>query len=164
QEALAESERRDYARKKSLVTTQAATVLQTLYVDRVQGKLQSQAEKEGRKRRKLVSDGLPWLMTGEEFFSSVIKHNAAQEREKAEKEKYQESLEEWRKLKAARDKRVEAQRMRYKDALSQWEQEKQLAKQEGRRPGWSKPLLGQLERLPPKPKLQVLRRDGEPTD
>ncbi|KAI8973978.1 hypothetical protein BD414DRAFT_424962, partial [Trametes punicea] len=130
---------------------------------------QSQAEKEGQKRRKLVSDGLPRLMTGDKFFSSVVEHNAAQEKEKAEKEarkaekeKHQEALEEWKKLKAAWDKRVEAQRKRYKEALSQWEQEKQLAKLECRRPGWKKPLLGRLERLAPKPKLQVLRKDGRP--
>ena len=38
--------------------------------------------------------------------------------------------------------------------MKEWENERELAKQERRRPGWAKPKLGKLEPVPPKPKLR----------
>lgn len=164
QEALAESEERDHLRKGVVVDMQAATILQGLYVDRVQEKLQVQKDKEGRKRRKLLSDGLPRLLDGDEFFSRVVEHDAEQEQDKAEKDarkagrkRYQRALKRWKRGETERKERVAAQRTRYKEAMVKWEREKQLPKQQRQAAAMIKPLLGPIERALPKPTLASTR-------
>lgn len=168
QTALAESEGRDSTRKAAMVGMQAAAVLQNIYVGRVQERLQAQVNKGSQKKRKLLGDGLPRLMDGEEFYSKVVEHQATQDREKAEKEsrqeerkRYDKEMDGWRDQVKARKGRVAAQRARYKEALAAWERERALAKEERRRTTLVKPLLGKIEALPPKPKLSARIEEEE---
>lgn len=168
QKALAESEGRDTSRKVAMVGMQAATVLQNMYVERVQGQLQAQEEKGGKKKRKLLGDGLPRLMDGDEFFLKVREVEASQEQEKAEKDarkaekdRYDKEMDAWKVAEKARKQRVAAQREQYHKALTEWEQERALAKKEHRRATLGKPLLGKIEAALPKPKLSALGRKAE---
>ncbi|KAJ8474688.1 hypothetical protein ONZ51_g7033 [Trametes cubensis] len=164
QKALDESEHRDLSRKRSLMEMQAATVLQGLYVNRVQEKLQAKEEKGTRKKRKLLTDGLPRLLDGDEFFQKVTEHEAVLQREKAEKDarkaerdRYAAAIDEWTKQEQQRKERVAEKRRQYRAAIEEWEREKGRAKQEGRRAGWGKPKLGKIEPQLPKPKYALTK-------
>ncbi|EIW54947.1 uncharacterized protein TRAVEDRAFT_80985, partial [Trametes versicolor FP-101664 SS1] len=81
QVALRESEARDSARKSTMVTMQATVILQNVYLDRAQEKLQTQTDQQGKKKkRRVFGDGLPKLLDGQEFFSEVVEYEATQER------------------------------------------------------------------------------------
>ncbi|EIW58641.1 uncharacterized protein TRAVEDRAFT_94548, partial [Trametes versicolor FP-101664 SS1] len=129
QVALRESETRDDSRKSSMVTMQATVILQNVYIDRAQEKLQSQADQQGKKKkRRVFGDGLPKLLDGAQFFSEVVEYETTQEREAAakqaraaEKDAYQAQVQEWEKQVDARKKRVDAQRAQYQAALAEWE-------------------------------------------
>lgn len=173
QSALAESEKREAAHKSTMVGMQAVAVLQNLYVSRVQEKLQVQEEKGAKKKQKLLGDGLPRLMDADDFYSRVVEHEAAQEKDKADKEARQEArkhydkeMDEWKEKEKLRKEWVAAQRDQYKKAMAAWDRERAMAKEERRRPALTKPLLGKIESALPKPKLstRVEEEDGEEDD
>lgn len=168
QKVLAKSKGRDTSRKTMMVGMQAATVLQNVYVGRVQERLQAQDGKTKQKKRKLLGDGLLRLMDGEEFYSQVKDTEAAQEIErveksarKAEKERYDAQMDAWKAKEEARKQRVTVQRQQYHDALAEWERERAVAKQEHRRSGLVKPLLGKIEPALLKPRLSALGQRAE---
>ncbi|KAM5538937.1 hypothetical protein V8D89_007432 [Ganoderma adspersum] len=131
-------EREDYL-KQVIFDLQAAHVLNGLFIDRVQDRLEGQEEKEARpsKKRKLLGNGLPKLLTDDKVFTAVAEHEAEQEREKELQAKRKEDSK------------------RYEEALAAWkiferehDKEKAEAKQQGWKAGMAKPVLGPIE---PKP-------------
>ncbi|KAH9891175.1 hypothetical protein C8Q73DRAFT_650870 [Cubamyces lactineus] len=157
QKALHKSEHRDLSRKRSLMEMQAATILQGLYMNHIQEKLQAKEEKGTQKKRKLLTDGLPRLLDGDEFFQTVTEHEAALQRKKAEKDArraerdcYAAAIDEWTKQEQQQKARVAEKRRQYGAAVEEWEREKNRAKQKGQRAGWGKPKLGKIELQLPK--------------
>ena len=104
QNALRDADARDEAQKINIAALQGTAVLQGVYVGRVQEKLQSYEEKasKGKGKGKLMGDGMPKLLTGEDFHGKVVEHTTRQDQEKAEKERrkaekkrYRQEVEAW---------------------------------------------------------------------
>ncbi|KAI0372545.1 hypothetical protein BV20DRAFT_939943 [Pilatotrama ljubarskyi] len=171
QKALAESEARDTSRKAAMASMQAASVLQSVYVGRVQENLQAQTGKPSRKKQWLLGDGLPKLLTADRFYSQVVEFNAMQDREQAEKKnrkteraRYEKEKEVWLRSEEGRKKQVAARRKEWKQEVEEWERGKAAAKAERQCFERKKPLLGKLERPLPKPRLAPAKEDGSDGD
>ncbi|KIK74540.1 hypothetical protein PAXRUDRAFT_64606, partial [Paxillus rubicundulus Ve08.2h10] len=67
--------------KSTLMGIQSNVVLQSMYCDKLSGQLTAQEERKSKKTKggHLVSDGLPRLLTGNEFFKKVVDHQKAAE-------------------------------------------------------------------------------------
>ncbi|KIK95078.1 hypothetical protein PAXRUDRAFT_60672, partial [Paxillus rubicundulus Ve08.2h10] len=64
-----------------LMEMQSNVILQSMYCNKLSGQLAAQEEGKSKKRKggHLVSDGLPRLLTGDEFFKKVVDHQKAAE-------------------------------------------------------------------------------------
>ncbi|KAI6162811.1 hypothetical protein EDD17DRAFT_1507684 [Pisolithus thermaeus] len=112
---------------------------------------QEEKQKEQKKRKgKLVGNGLPRLLTGDEFYSQVVEF---------EKEGRAEVTTAWKVAEIARREHNKVQRQEYKVELTAWVVERDAAKLEKRQPRWGQPKLGKLE--PPLPKPVFERIEGE---
>ena len=172
QDHLRKAHERENVFKQVIFELQAASVLHSLFVDRVHDRLEGQGEKEesAPKKRKLLGNGLPKLLTQDEIFSVVAEHEAEQERErelqakkKADTERHKKALAAWKVLEKARDERVKAQRDRFQKEMDEWAAEKLLAKQEGRKVELARPVLGPIEAKPKgKPTRSNRRKKAAP--
>ncbi|KAI0056687.1 hypothetical protein BV25DRAFT_1775645, partial [Artomyces pyxidatus] len=129
QDALHDANTRDGLRKKSMVGMQATVVLQGIYVKQSQRQLQAQEDKRMKKgKKRILSDGLPKLLTSDVFFSQVEEHEAAAEKAVADKEArrveradHVEAILVWKAEEKARKARVTAQRDKFHKAVKAWE-------------------------------------------
>ena len=145
--ALRESEARDEARKESMIAMQAGLVLAGMYVDRAQEQLQSAEEKKDKKgKKRLMGDGKAKLFTGDDFYNLCVADEqervndaAAKEQRHIQKETHVAALVEWKKTNDAIRERNEAKKENFRNALKAWEDEKDAAKRDKHRPGWTKP-------------------------
>ncbi|KAG1721314.1 uncharacterized protein EDB91DRAFT_1064444 [Suillus paluster] len=162
QDALRGAYDRETHYKSSLAGMQSAVVLQSMSCDRLSSQLAAQEEKKknSKKGGQLVGDGLPRLLTSDEFHHRVVEHQRAAEEEEAgrearrmEREGRTELLKSWKEAEAARLVRNEARRTAYRDQVKMWEAERDRAKLERQRPAWNKPKLGKLEAPLPRPTL-----------
>ncbi|KAF8148314.1 hypothetical protein K438DRAFT_1779644 [Mycena galopus ATCC 62051] len=164
QTALRREQERSRTQKQRLVAMQSALVLNGAYVDLVRGQLAAQEKKKSDKKRgRLVGDGLPRLLTSREFVRRVteFEKNAREKEEglkqrKADREEKSTAMKEWKEL---------------DDARKAWEAERDIAKEEHRRPRWKKPTLkGLLFSLLPKPNFavepgeKIVERDSDVED
>ncbi|KAG1848680.1 hypothetical protein F4604DRAFT_1812073 [Suillus subluteus] len=164
-------EREDYY-KGALYGMQSTAVLQEMYCKTLSSQLAAQEEKKlARKREKLVGDGLPRLLTGDEFYRSVVVHNNAADAEVAARESRRQERDEraslmkaWKEEDAKRLERNEVRRQEYKEELRQWEEERAKAKLERRRMTHVKPKLGRLEAPLPKPALAHIDEEEDESD
>ncbi|KAH9915341.1 uncharacterized protein B0H18DRAFT_850839, partial [Fomitopsis serialis] len=122
-------------------------VLQSEYCEQVRGQLASAEEKKSKKRRqRLLGDGLPRLLTDDEFFTRVQEHEAhlraeadKKESRKRGKDAWVKALAEWKLLDKERKRRNDLKLVAWKTQVERWEEERDLAKAEKRRPSWTKP-------------------------
>ena len=91
--------------------------------------------KKARKEGRLVGDGLPRLLTGDEFYQRVVDHERAAVQDKVanknrRKQKEQRSalLAEWKEVEEARKKQNKEQKAAYCEQLALWTEEKERAK------------------------------------
>ena len=77
----------------------------------------------------------------------VVEHNKST----TEQEDAREMLSAWRKEEAARRERNKTRRKAYQHELQLWKDEKTQGQSENRRPRWTKPTRGKLERSIPRP-------------
>ena len=78
QMALYEAEVREAHFKGVIAGLQGAALLQGCYCDTLQSQLAAQEEKsKSKKKGKLVGDGLPWLLTDQDFIMRVQNHEDA---------------------------------------------------------------------------------------
>ena len=146
--------------KTALLGMQSSAILHVMYCDRLTEQLAAQEERQKKKRKgQLNGDGLPKLLTGDEFYTRVVEHEKAIEQDKADRENRQKQREaqpqlmaSWKKADEARKERNNVQKEAYHEALRLWEAERDLAKFENRRSGWKKPTRGELEKAEKKPK------------
>jgi hypothetical protein len=130
-------EREDYY-KGALYGMQSTAVLQEMYCKTLSSQLAAQEEKKVvRKREKLVGDGLPRLLTRDEFYHLVVDHNNVADAEVAARESHRQERDEraslmkaWKEEDAKRLERNEVRRQEYKEELRQWEEERAKAKLE----------------------------------
>ncbi|KAF9238275.1 hypothetical protein BU15DRAFT_47895 [Melanogaster broomeanus] len=138
------------------------SVLQSIYCGRMAEQLAAQEEKHKKaKKGQLNGDGLPRLLTGDDFFDLVVERQKALEEEKVAKEIRQREKEElsgviavWKEADKERKNRNKARREAFRKELDMWEQERALAKSEKRRIGWKRPKLGKLEPPAAKPAVE----------
>jgi hypothetical protein len=164
QAALCTEQEKNKAQKLCMVSMQSAMVLNGAYVDLVQGQLAVQEKKKSDKRKgRLVGDGLPRLLTSKDFVNRVteFKKDAREKEEalqecKASRAEKSTALKEWKELEEARKARNKEIRQDYEMQVKEWEAERDVAKEEHRRPRWTKPTLKGLLFSPiPKPGFAV---------
>ncbi|KAF9225954.1 hypothetical protein BS17DRAFT_794755 [Gyrodon lividus] len=101
-----------------------------------QGQLTAQEERRKKKKKgQLNSNGLPRLLTGDEFYNHVVEHqnasdaaNTAQEDCHKQKEVKSGVLSDWRKVETMRKNRNMACREAYHEAMWLWKEERNVAK------------------------------------
>jgi len=135
-----------------------------MFCDRLSSQLAAQEEKQRnakKKKGKLFGDGLPRLLTGDDFFDRVVDfENTAAEEEIAREDRRKkrderaEVMTAWKRAEALRLERNKTRRQTFKDDLGAWEVERDLAKLEKRRTRWNQPKLGKLEPRSPKPTFE----------
>ena len=149
--------------RTAAIDAHAVMVLQHTYCDRVKGQLAASERKaqKGPKCTRLLADGLPHVLTDDEFMERHRAHDEdmqarahAQRQRENSKITYQAAVAAWTLENAARATRNELKHLEWQAAVVAWEEERDRAKAAHERPGWAKPKRGSLERGPAKPKLK----------
>ncbi|RXW17484.1 hypothetical protein EST38_g8369 [Candolleomyces aberdarensis] len=160
QEALREVEQRDRRRKENMVTMQAHSVLQDVYVKEARSQLQAAETRKNKDKGLAMDDGLPKLLTDTIYLDAAdAREERKKERDQAKRvmadkrDSHKEALRVWKLAEKARVARNEVIRQQHRDAVKEWEEESKLAKAEKRRARWTKPKMGPLEKAVPKPVL-----------
>ncbi|KAF8218533.1 hypothetical protein L208DRAFT_1350479 [Tricholoma matsutake] len=144
-----------------MIGMQATTMLQGMYVAKVQGHLEEHEMRAGRKKlgNRLFGDGYGKLVSGDEFYNSSIeieeqaKQKAAEKVERARKrEEHAMVVAKWKSNEADRKAHNEEAWMVHQDAVKAWEAERDLVKEQRRKPRWTKPKQGLLKKPVPRPK------------
>jgi hypothetical protein len=168
QMALQDAEIREAVHKGMIRGQQAALVLQALYCTRVRRQLATREKKKIQKKNKLFGDGLPKLLTGDDFIKLVLENEEVTRQKEADKErrmklkrKRVESMEVWKQDEDERVRRNKTLLEHWRLEITKWEAERDLARTEHRRPGWTKPLRPKLPKKQPKPKLSREISDNE---
>ncbi|KZP23536.1 hypothetical protein FIBSPDRAFT_684112, partial [Athelia psychrophila] len=131
--ALLDSEARVQAHYSRVLQLQASAVLNQMYCDLLRKQLTHKEEekKKGKGKGRLVGDGMPRLLTSDEFYERVVEFQAAQEREDTEKAVRKAARKDrdgvlgpWRDRETARKARNVAIRDRNRKAATDWEEAK----------------------------------------
>ncbi|RDB22968.1 hypothetical protein Hypma_009914 [Hypsizygus marmoreus] len=157
--ALEDLERRDTHRKHQMVGMQAHVILQGMHVGKIQRHLQAAEEKRSKKKsKKIVGDGMPRLMSGDNVFAMIDAAEKQAEKEAEEKEErriareeHREALARWKAVENQRKERNKQRRAAHQASVKAWEAERDLAKTERRLAKWSKPRLQGIEKPIPRP-------------
>ncbi|KAG6907565.1 hypothetical protein DXG01_008402 [Tephrocybe rancida] len=135
--------------KGQTMKVQATMVLQWLYCKEVRSQLkakESKQKKKGEKGGRLHSDGLPRILTDDQFRDQVAEHQKAQVIAEVEKLAQQQAhkerevaLENWKCEEEERKKRNEERYDAWKAAEVQWEEDKKVVKaNKGKLKDWIK--------------------------
>lgn len=125
------------APKSRVLELQASAVLNEMYCNILRKQLAYQEEKKNKPKGKgrLVGDGLPRLLTGDEFYERVCEFTKAQEREEREKAARkvarvdrQGVMAAWRERETIRKAENRAKSERHQAAVKAWESRKAAAK------------------------------------
>ena len=160
--ALQEAENRNARNEIYQYELQASNILKEAYTERLRKALETKEEKRSKRgTTKLVGDGLPRVLTGDEFYElAVEKGNEIREvarQKEARKDGrlvYKAAMEEW---KVADQKRKEECDMIKADrdkAIAAWEKRKATAMKRGKKFTEFKPKSALLPKVIPKPKLK----------
>ncbi|KAF8220794.1 hypothetical protein L208DRAFT_1197873, partial [Tricholoma matsutake] len=124
-----------------MISMQATAVLQGMYIAKVQGHLEEHETRAAKKKsgNRLFGDEYGKLLTGDDFYNSSL------EIEEQAKQKSEEKSE-----RARMKTRNDAVWKSHQDAVKAWEAEHDLAKEERRKPRWTKPKQGLLEKPVPR--------------
>lgn len=144
-----------------MISMQATAVLQGMYIAKVQGHLEEHETRAAKKKsgNQLFGDGYGKLLTGDDFYNSSleIEEQAKQKsEEKSERARMREEhamvMAQWKNNEVVRKTRNNAVWKSHQDAVKAWEAEHDLTKEERRKPRWTKPRQGLLEKPVPRPK------------
>jgi hypothetical protein len=171
QTALIYPLKHDKARDKTEKAMHAQVVLQDLYCSRLRKQLAGTEQVAEKGSGRLMGDGMPVLLTGDEFHARVVEKHEQNERaskKKTEqnkaKERYREEVARWDASNKERIKINRRRREEYKAEYERWEVERDLAKLEKRRARWAKPVKPTVFKGSPKPKLVLPSDSDEETD
>ncbi|KAG1888132.1 hypothetical protein F4604DRAFT_2032175 [Suillus subluteus] len=143
---------------------QSTVVLQSMFCDRLSNSARgTRGEENGKKNAPLVGDGMPRLLTGDEFYNQVSEHRRAAEEESCSqrKEGRAAAMAVWKEAEGSAAEEKRGTSATYKEEVRLWEEERDCAKLEKRRPRWTKPKQGKLESPLPKPTLDDVEEDDE---
>ena len=170
QQALKAAEDRNKRRKIAMVNMQGVTILQNMYVRKNNGHLQAHEDERKKKGEgnRLFGDGMAKLLDDDNFFDNVVKLDEAAKKKREEKEEWQiareahaQALAAWKKLEERRKEHNAEIRRAYQEGVKEWEVERDVAKSENRRAGWTKPKQGKLEKAIPWPKKPEIEESDE---
>jgi len=168
QEALIAKDSEAKYYKAQAAQIQSAMVLQRLYCQRVRRQLKAKEQKAAKKKRnggRINGDGLPRLLTSEEFIKVVEEHEAAAKEKEHEKEaraelwaKHEKELADWEEHEKGRKDRNVASAEDYREAVETWQAERLEAKA-------AKQKLKDWDKANPKPKKTdfVEKQQPKPT-
>jgi hypothetical protein len=156
-QALLDTQELLKAQTQRYLKLQAVSILNATYCKSLAEKLAIQENRSKMKKKTLMNDGLPVLLTDDFFYEKVVEHEAAMKKKDDEKRARQverarkaKEGEAWQREKARRERANNEQRERYKAALAKWAARKEewAAKKKaklvkGKFPH-TKPKLGQL--------------------
>ena len=124
--------------KSHAAKLQSMMVLQRLYCQRVRRQLNTKEVKDSKKGKKggrILGDGLPKLLTSDEFIALVDKHEVAMEKaerakqaRKALRAQYEVELAEWELNEEGRKERNVALLQEFETMLTNWENARKAAK------------------------------------
>jgi hypothetical protein len=155
--ALREFAERDSQHSKAAQSASTVAVLQGLYCARLKSQLFSSEQSKEKDSRRLMANGLPAVLTSDEFLAQVAHRDQLRDTEVQLKEARKEALAEqkealarWKKEEQERKDQNNADRQRYNHELAQWKAKNSRAKCQGREPGLPKPV--KPPRRPPIPR------------
>jgi hypothetical protein len=159
--ALHEFVERDRQHYEAARFAAATAVLQGIYCARLKKQLFSSEKSGDKESGRLLGDGLPAVLTSDEFLSQVVNRDERRDQQTRLKEarkearlRHKKAVEVWQKENRKRIEQNKAEARHFELQFAQWKVERDLAKQEGRKPGWPKPKKP-LRRAPvPRPILQ----------
>lgn len=160
--ALCESEACEQLLRKRCAELQALNILNELYCGKLRGQLahQEKTKEKGKGKGRLMGDGLPCMLTGDEFYKKVVVHEADQKRAaktKANRAQVQagmaEAIAKWKKDEKERKERNVVRGDVYKTAVKQWETARDAAKTANKSFTTRKPGREKLET--PVPRLKA---------
>lgn len=160
QDALMELIKRESHQEGAIHELRANMVLQSIYCERLRGQLHARESvgKEKKGSGKLLGDGLPRILTGDDFVKKVqefaqrqLEEEDARLQKRQEREQYASLLAKWKLLDGARKQKDKARTAEFKEEMRCWKEEQRIAKTEKRRPAWNKPVRGPREPVIPKP-------------
>ena len=161
--ALRESEDQVLALKQRVINLQASNILNKIYCNKLRFQLAYQErKKDSTVRGKLVGDGMPRLLSGDDFYEKVVEFTQWQS-DKAErkdtrkqvKESLREAVELWKKDEILRKEENVAKTERYCTKIRAWEADKTEAKVQKHRFTVLKPKRDPLGKPQPRPKANV---------
>jgi len=162
--ALREAESRNQRSEVHTFELQAANILNEAYTDRLVKKLAAQEEKQAKKKKKttrLVGDGLPRLLSGDEFYEMAKgkereAENVARQKEvrKDGRAAYKVAIEKWKADQQEwKDTKVHAT-VKFQKELAAWERKRDAAKKKAKKFTDLKPKRAVQPAAPVRPKLK----------
>jgi hypothetical protein len=155
---------------RRILELQAANILNEMYCSMLRGQLSHYEKKKNipKGMGKLVGDGLPRLLSGDEFYERVVEFTDRQrrtEKDRAERNEARdervEAMKVWHKADEERKRQNTTRRQRYKEEKAMWETEKKLAVAQKKRFGVPAPKLGKCPGPYPKPAVAVPLGESE---
>ncbi len=146
--------------KQVMAGMQAQTVLQSMYLEGVQGQLQAQEEKKIKKRKtgKINMDGWAKILTQDNIIEGMKEWQDGQDKaveeatsKKKAKEQYNLAMDVWKVREMDRKERNAKLKGGWEDDMRKWGIERDSAKQEHCKPKWTKPKMPPLEKAIHKP-------------
>ena len=131
QKALRESQARDIQSKAAMVGMQLTIVLQGLFCERLSSQLAGQEDKQKkRKKGQLNGDGLPRLLTEDNFYNRVAEHErtstieeAAREARKKRRNQQAGLMDPWKQAEKERLERNNSRRIAFREETALWTEE-----------------------------------------
>ena len=162
--ALRESRVQAESFQQHIIELQAANVLNEVYCNKLRFQLAAKEEKQkgkGKGKGKLMGDGLPKMLTGDEFYEKVVEFSEWKRQEAAHKQsqtelrgKWQVALKEWEANEVMRKEENEDIKERNKNSLKVWQDSKKAATRAKWRFSQPKPTSEKLIPQPLKPHLK----------
>jgi hypothetical protein len=173
QKALRTSNKILALQNQAMVGMQAQTVLQSMYLEGVQGQLQAQEDKKMKKRKtgKINMDGRAKILTQDDIIASVKEWQDGQDKaveeaalKKKAKEQYNLTMDVWKVWEMDRKERNAELKGRWEDEVKEWGIERDNAKCDHRKPRWMKPKMPPMEKALRKPLLADFVMQGLESD
>jgi hypothetical protein len=161
--ALHQSQEQSWQMIEELTVQRVQLVLMAVHIDKLKKALYHREERAKKKGGKLLGDGLPRVLTSDEFVRLVKEHHSAAEAAVADSSRRKEERAAVAQLKAvweleqSKINQANAEiKATYEAELNKWQAEVQLAKEENHRPRWTRPK--KWPRIPSLPKTWIKRR------
>jgi hypothetical protein len=173
QEALRTSNNIVTLQKRVMAGMQAQTVLQSMYLEGVQGQLQAQEDKKMKKRKtgKIKMDGRAKILTQDDIIEGVREWQDGQDKavedaasKKKAKEQYNHAMDIWKVREMDRKECNAELKGKWEEKVREWGVERDRAKSDRRKPGWTKPKMPPMEKALHKPLLADFVMQGLESD